>query len=81
MPMKYLGMLVSDSKLGMGAFAGIPEKIAKRIPPWKGKHASSGGRLILTNSCLSSLYTYVMGFYLLPPGTHKKIDTFRSRFF
>jgi hypothetical protein len=43
MPMKYLGMLVSDSKLDMGAFAGIPEKIAKRIPHGKENMLPQGG--------------------------------------
>ncbi|WVZ90615.1 hypothetical protein U9M48_036900 [Paspalum notatum var. saurae] len=40
----------------------------KRLDPWKGKHLSSGGRLVLTNSCLSSLHMYMMGFYLLTGG-------------
>jgi hypothetical protein len=29
LPMKYLGIPLSDTKLGMGAFAGVPEKIDK----------------------------------------------------
>jgi hypothetical protein len=57
------------------------EKIAKRIPPWKGKHMSSSGRLILANSCLTSLPAYTMGVYSLPLGTHRKTDTIRSKFF
>jgi hypothetical protein len=61
LPMKYLGIPLSDMKLGMGAFAGVAEKITKRVPPWKGKNMSSGARLILSNSCLTSLPTYTMG--------------------
>jgi hypothetical protein len=67
--------------LGAWHFDGMPGKIAKRIPPWKGKHASSRGRLILINSCLTSLLTFVIGFYHLPLGTHRKMDHARSRFF
>jgi hypothetical protein len=81
LPMKYLGISISDTKLGKGAFSNIPEKVSRRILPWKGKHMSSGARLTLTNSCLSSLPTYTMGFYLLPLGTHRLMDGVRSKFF
>jgi hypothetical protein len=39
------------------------------------------GRLILVNLCLSSIPTYMMGFYHLTDGQHKELDTIRSRFF
>jgi hypothetical protein len=81
LPMKYLGIPISDCKLGRGAFVGVAEKVAKRVPPWKRNHMSSGARLILSNSCLSSLPTYTMRFYLLPQDTHRKMDSVRSRFF
>jgi hypothetical protein len=58
LPMKYLAIPITDGKLGQNAFIGLCEKISNRIPPWKGKHTSSGGTLILTNSCLTSLPTY-----------------------
>jgi hypothetical protein len=66
LPITYLGIPMSDTKLGMNAFVNLSKKISKRVPPWKGKHMSSGATLNLSNSCLSSLPTYVMGFYLLP---------------
>jgi hypothetical protein len=72
LPMEYLGIPISDVKLDMGAFNGLGDKVAKRVPSWKGRHMSSRGRLILTNKCLTSLPTYTMGFYSLPPRTHKK---------
>jgi hypothetical protein len=81
LPMKYLGTPINDTKLGKAAFAEVPEKISRRIPPWKGKNMSLGGRLILSNSCLSSLSTYIMGFYWLPSETHRNMNTLRSRFF
>jgi hypothetical protein len=37
-------------------------------------------KLILTNSCLSSLPMYVIGCYFLPKGVHTKMDTITSRF-
>jgi hypothetical protein len=81
LPIKYLGIPISNTVLGMGAFQGVLNKMIKRLDPWKGKHMTSGGRLILTNSCLSSLPMYVMGFYSLPKGLHCKMDTIRSSFF
>jgi hypothetical protein len=53
----------------------------KRLDPWKGKHLSSGGKLILTNTCLTSLPIYVMGFYLLPKEIHEGMDSIRGKFF
>jgi hypothetical protein len=33
MTLKYLGIPISDTKLGMDAFAGISEHVAKKVPP------------------------------------------------
>ena len=52
-----------------------------KLQPWKGKHLSSGGRLILTNSSLCSMPTYTMGMFLLQDRVHKQMDTIRSQFF
>jgi hypothetical protein len=81
LPLKYLGIPISDTKLGKNAFEELTEKVAKRIPPWRGKQSSSSGRLILTNNCLSSVPIYTLGFYLLPLGTHRKMDSITSNFF
>jgi hypothetical protein len=81
LPMKYLGVTVSDVKLGRGAFKNVSEKISKRTPSWQGKQMSSRARLILSNNYLSSLPTYMMDFYLLPLSTHKEMDGIRSKFF
>jgi hypothetical protein len=43
LPIKYLGINISDAKMGKVAFTELVEKIRKRIPPWKGKNSSSGG--------------------------------------
>ena len=80
-PMKYLGLPLSEHRLGVQAFAGVVDRIRKRLDPWKSKTLSSGGRLVLTNSCLTSLPMYTMGFYLLPKTTHVEMDQIRSNFF
>jgi hypothetical protein len=63
LPLKYLGITISNNHLGMGAFSPICQKMLKRLDPWRGKHLTSGGRQILTNTCLSSIPLYCMGFY------------------
>jgi hypothetical protein len=41
---------------------------------------STGGRLILVNSCLSSIPTYLMGFYHLTDCQHKELDPLEGGF-
>jgi hypothetical protein len=80
-PMKYLGIPISDQRLGVAAFLGIKDKMRKKLDPWKGKCLSSGGKLILTNTCLTNLPMYAMGFYLLPKQIHEGMDSVRGKFF
>ena len=42
---------------------------------------SVGGRLVLINFFLSSLFMFMMSFFEIPRGVLKKLDYFRSRFF
>jgi hypothetical protein len=43
LPIKYLGFPISNTKLKMGMFRGMVEKMRKKLQPWKGKNLSSGG--------------------------------------
>jgi hypothetical protein len=81
LPLKYLGIPLSNDRLKASTFGHILEKKKKRLDPWKGKNMSSGGRLIVTNTCLSSLSMYAMGFYLLSGGLHQKMNLVRANFF
>jgi len=80
-PMKYLRLPISEHKVGSHAFTGLVDKMRKKLDPWKGRNLSLGGRLVLTNSSLSSLPMYTMSFYLLPKSVHKELDQIRSNFF
>lgn len=42
---------------------------------------TSGGRLILTNTSLSSIPIYTMGMYRLPESIHYQMDSIRGKFF
>ena len=72
LPIKYLGIPVSESQITIAGFSHIVQKIYKRLDPWKGKHLTSRGKHILTNSCLSSIPIYCMGFYYLQMGCINK---------
>jgi hypothetical protein len=61
LPMKYLGFHVSDSHITIASFSHIVQKIYKRLDHWKGKHLTSRGKHILTNSCLSSILSTAWG--------------------
>lgn len=79
-PMKYLGIPVSYKHLNMSSFEPLTQKLTKRLDPWIGKMLTSGRKLTLTNSCLSSIPIYCMGFYLLKDGIHSKMDSIRAKF-
>ena len=80
-PLTYLGIAIGDKDLKGKASANMLSKLENRLSNWKGRLLSSGGRLVLVNSSLSSIPTYTMGFYNLSEETHKTMDSIRARFF
>ena len=67
-----LGITVTDHVLGITQFEGLVDKLRKRLQPWMSKHMSSRAKLLLSNTCLSSLPMYIMGMYHLKGGVHKR---------
>ena len=65
MLMKYLGFPIHYKNLSARSFSVIVEKMRNKLQSWKGKNLSYGGRLVLTNSSLSSIPIYTKGVYLL----------------
>jgi hypothetical protein len=59
----------------------VEEIFQKKLSSWKGKLFSSGGRLVLINSVLSSLPMSLMSFLRIPKNVLEKLDYYRSRFF
>ena len=80
-PMRYLGIPIHYKKLSNADWLKVQERFEKRLRSWKGKNLSTGGRLTLINSVLSSLPMYMMSFFEIPKGVLKKLDYFHSRFF
>ena len=80
-PFTYLGLPIAEKKCSIADWEPLNTKVADRVCPWRGRFMSSGARLILTNSSLSSLPMFAMGMFLLADGVHKKMHTPRARFF
>lgn len=57
----------------------MENKVENSLSCWQGRVLSSGGRTVLINSSLSSIPLYMMSFYELPVGVHKRIDYYRAR--
>jgi hypothetical protein len=72
---------MSPRKLSNGDWRMVEERFKKKLSSWKGKMLSSGGRLVLVNSVLSSLPMYMMSFFRIPKGVLEKLDYYTSRFF
>ena len=79
--MRYLGIPIHYRRLSNADWKRVEERFEKRLSSWKGKHLSTGGRLTLINSMLSSSPMYMMSIFAIPGGVLKKLDYFRSRFF
>ena len=80
LPIKYLGMSLTNCHLTIEDFEFIMDRVGKRCEPWIGKHQSTWEKSTLINSCLSSLPMFIMGFFLLQDGVHAKFDYVWSRF-
>lgn len=65
-PQTYLGLPLSPNKLRASDFQPLVAKFDHCLTGWKAKLLSTGGRLLLVNAVLSSLYIYFMSTALLP---------------
>jgi hypothetical protein len=61
--MKYIGIMVNNKHMIVSDLSYIYHKVEKRVPTWQSVGLSSGGKMILIESCLSSIPTYTMGVY------------------
>jgi hypothetical protein len=80
-PLKYLGFPISDRKLTIAELESVVAIVGSRVDPWQGRFMSSVARLILIDTCLSSMPLHMMSLFLLPDRTHAGFDKHRSRFF
>jgi hypothetical protein len=65
-PIKYLGIHLHYSKLGMEDLQPLVDKIIKRITGWRGRLLIHAWRLVLIKSCLASIPVYLLSFFKFP---------------
>jgi hypothetical protein len=62
LPLKYLGIPVSNKHLNISAFSFLIQKLHKRVDPWRGKFLTSGGGKSLLILALAAFHSIVWGF-------------------
>ncbi|WMV37869.1 hypothetical protein MTR67_031254 [Solanum verrucosum] len=80
LPTTYLGLTLGAKSKALQIWSGVIERSEKRLAIWKGQYLSLGGRVILVNSVLDALPTYVMSIFPLPSKVRKRIDKIRRNF-
>lgn len=58
----------------------VVKKCEKKLVNWRSQYLSLGGRLILTNSALDAMPTYMMSLFPLPRNVLEKLDSMRRNF-
>jgi hypothetical protein len=81
LPIQYLGLPVSNKVMLVTNWHFLTEKVGHKVDLWQGIFLASGGKLELSNSCLSSLPMFVMRIYLLHEATHGVMNKSSARFF
>jgi hypothetical protein len=77
----YLGMPIRDTRILIKDLDPLVGRVRTKAEPWRGRFTSKGSKMVLIDSCLSSLPMYNMGLYLLPEGVHGTLDNELSHFF
>lgn len=76
----YIGMPLGSSHKALEIWDGILEKTERKLSRWTAQYLSLGGRLILINSVLDSIPTYVMSLFPIPAKVVEQLDKFRRNF-
>ncbi|GJX31621.1 RNA-directed DNA polymerase, eukaryota, partial [Tanacetum coccineum] len=81
MSFKYLGSKVGDRMSRINSWNDVIETMVARLPRWKLKTISIGGRLTLLKSVLGSTPIYHMSMYKVPKTVLHTMEAIRARFF
>jgi hypothetical protein len=80
-PCKYLGLPLHFKKLKRVDVQPLIDKVANRLPSWKGKFLNRAGRLKLVNAVLSAVPTYFLTMFSPKKWLIKHLDKIRRGFF
>jgi hypothetical protein len=76
LPIKYLGVPISTSRLHVRDWLLLEEKHKKKLVTWMGSTMSIARRTTLINSSLTNTFIYHMFMYLLPKTLWINIEDF-----
>jgi hypothetical protein len=79
-PCKYLGLPLHFKQLRRVEVQPLIDKLANRLPMWKGRFLNRAGRLKLLNSVLSAMPTYFFTVFAPKKWLIKKLDKIRRGF-
>jgi hypothetical protein len=74
---KYLGLSLRTGRIRHEDEQSLVDKVAAKLPKWKGRMLNKAGRLTLVKSVLSSIVTYHMTVFPLSKWAIKRIDQIR----
>ena len=80
LPMNYLGMPLGAHYKDPLIWNSILEKMERRLSGWKQLYLSTGGRLILLKSTLSSLRTYFLSLFTIPQAVAARLEKIQRNF-
>lgn len=80
-PFVCLGLPIGDNARRSTFWEPLISRLKFRLPSWKSKHLSMGGRLVLLKSVLSSLPVYAISFFKAPSGIVSTIESIFNFFF
>nr|CAD1816995.1 unnamed protein product [Ananas comosus var. bracteatus] len=80
-PLSYLGLPLSPKRLCRSDYLPLIERVDNYLAGWKGLSLSREGRLVLLNSVLSTIPSYLCSLFRLLAWVLNSIDKIRRHFF
>jgi exonuclease III len=80
LPLTYLGLPLGASFKMKSIWAGVVERMEKRLAGWKRLYLSKGGRVTLIKSTLSSIPTYYLSLFPIPMSIACRIEKLQRDF-
>ena len=81
LPVGYLGVPLTDIRLGVQNWQSVIDKVDARLGGWRSRLLSRRGRLVLVKAVLSAIPTYFMSVFRMPAGVRHRIEGSMRRFF